>query len=364
MPFGFVIGVLVLGVCVACALAPPRRPPLVRNAGYMVGLVFNEVPFLAFYGLVASTALALAEGDLATPAGWLAATLAGLDAIGLAVVVERGLRARGAVDAALGFTAPHRNRLARILLAPLPGDHRVERTGNIRYGDHRRHTLDVYRSRRHSGGGPVLVYFHGGGYFSGHKRREGRPLLHRLARQGWICVSANYRLRPEAGFRDHLADAKKVVAWAHENLGGEVFVAGSSAGGHLAAHCALTPDEPALQPGFETADTSVAAAIVLYGYLGPYYGERDAPLDHATAGAPPFLVVHGDRDTLVPVEATRRFVAGLRRVSRQPVVYAELPGGQHGFDLFHSLRFEAVVDGVEAFTTWVRDTRPAPTMTR
>jgi hypothetical protein len=42
------------------------------------------------------------------------------------------------------------------------------------------------------------------------------------------------------------------------------------------------------------------------------------------------------------------------------VVYAELPGAQHAFDLFHSLRFEAVVDAAEAFTAWVRTTRTGP----
>jgi acetyl esterase/lipase len=56
----------------------------------------------------------------------------------------------------------------------------------------------------------------------------------------------------------------------------------------------------------------------------------------------------------VIVEDARRFVEQLRSTSSNPVVYAELPGAQHSFDLFHSIRFEAVVDGVEAFTAWVR----------
>ena len=71
-------------------------------------------------------------------------------------------------------------------------------------------------------------------------------------------------------------------------------------------------------------------------------------------------------------EDTRRFVERLRRASSDPVVYAELPGAQHGFDLFHSIRFETVVDGIEAFTAWVRSSdaarqawtgrdRPSPT---
>ena len=54
------------------------------------------------------------------------------------------------------------------------------------------------------------------------------------------------------------------------------------------------------------------------------------------------------------VEDARHFVEQLRDVSSNPVVYAELPGAQHTFDLFHSLRFEAVVDAIEAFAAWVR----------
>jgi len=50
----------------------------------------------------------------------------------------------------------------------------------------------------------------------------------------------------------------------------------------------------------------------------------------------------------------RRFVDELRGVSANPVVYAELPGAQHSFDLFHSLRFDRVVDAAEAFAAWVR----------
>jgi hypothetical protein len=54
------------------------------------------------------------------------------------------------------------------------------------------------------------------------------------------------------------------------------------------------------------------------------------------------------------VEAARELVERTRSVSANPVVYVEAPGGQHSFDLFHSIRFERVIDGIEAFTSWVR----------
>ena len=79
-----------------------------------------------------------------------------------------------------------------------------------------------------------------------------------------------------ATFPDHLTDLKKVLAWVREHgsdYGADPtvpFAAGSSAGGNLALLAALTPNEPAFQPGFERADTSIVAAISLYGYYGPY----------------------------------------------------------------------------------------------
>ncbi|MFE7359085.1 alpha/beta hydrolase, partial [Streptomyces sp. NPDC057543] len=326
------------------------------------------------------------QGDLEPTGAKVTAAVAAVTFVGLAVSAWRGVRSDRmvgqALDQGLGTgwrervrgTALRRHRpWARILL--LPGMMRrrdVERIPNISYGDAgRRNLLDVYRRR---GGtphnAPVLVYFHGGGYTSGDKRREARPLLYRLASQGWVCISANYRLRPQTTFPGHQIDAKKVVAWVREH-GAEygadpsrIFVAGSSAGSNMAALCALTPNDPAFQPGFESADTSVTAAICLYGYYGHYFGEAPdeappppQPQGYLRPGAPPFLVAHGTKDALGTVEGARHFVDRLRQVSQSTVVYAELPGAQHSFDVFHSPRFEAVVDGVEAFAAWVLATQ-------
>jgi len=123
---------------------------------------------------------------------------------------------------------------------------------------------------------------------------------------------------------------------------------------------ALTVNDPAFQPGFEAADTTIAAGVGLYGYygsLGNPDGPATTPSAYVNAGAPPFFVVHGDHDTYTPVEGARRFVADLREGSRQPVVYAELPGAQHSFDVFHSIRFETAVGAIDAFTRWVRTYR-------
>jgi acetyl esterase/lipase len=388
VPLGYLVTVLLAALCTFVALRPPRP----RRSGpfrlsYMLGYLVNELPFLVIYWLLASTGLAFVQGDVDGPGGWFAVGLAAATAAVVPVLVRRALRAREAVDAALAtglgpgwridideeLAARLRRRLpwARILLTPWWVRRRdVERIPNLSYGPAgRRNLLDVYRHRSRPSDGPILVYVHGGAFRSGRKNREARPLLYRLASQGWVCISANYRLSPAARFPDHLVDLKRVIAWARERgpeHGGDphtMFVAGSSAGGQLATMAALTPGDPRFQQGFEAADTTVTGVISLYGYYGGLGSDRSmasSPANYLRADAPPFFAAHGDQDTLVIVEDVRRFVDELRHASAQPVVYAELPGAQHGFDLFHSVRFDAVVDGVEAFTAWVRSRANSP----
>jgi len=74
-----------------------------------------------------------------------------------------------------------------------------------------------------------------------------------------------------------------------------------------------------------------------------------SPTLRVRADAPPFFVLHGQNDTLVPVDVARTFVAALRAVSQAPVAYAELPLAQHAFDVLASLRCQASTAGVAAF---------------
>ena len=379
MPVGYLVGVALVALVTVVTLVPLRSA---GSLSFRLGLLLNEVPIVGFYWLLIDTSLAFAQGDINTAGGWATVGLAALTTAGLGVVAWRGLRARpaleqamaqalganwrAAIDPELAARLRRRLPLARILLLPLSRRRLgVERVANLRYGDAGRRTLlDLSRHRARPSGGPVLIHLHGGGYTQGRKNSQSLPLLYRLASQGWVCVSANYRLRPAAHHPDHLIDLKKVIAWvrAHGHEYGAdptlLFVAGSSAGGHMASLAALTANDLAFQPGFEDADTSVTAVIGLNGYYGSYYGEGDggasSPLAHVRPDAPPFFIAHGDHDTMAPVELARHFADTLRSVSTNPVVYAELPGAQHAFDLFHSLRFEMVVDAVDAFAAWVR----------
>ncbi|MEV0402533.1 alpha/beta hydrolase [Actinoallomurus sp. NPDC050550] len=361
LPFGYLTVLVLIAVCALIALAAPGRPRPLAMLAFRLGVAVNELPFVVFAWLLAATVLALVQGDLTSP---LLAGAAAVTTAGLGLVAWRGHRALPAVQRAMG-AVPVSRRLPyrRILFRPFFRRHRgVERIPDLPYGPAgRRNLLDLYRRRSRPAGVPVLIHLHGGGYTSGRKNSQSLPLLYRLAGQGWVCVSANYRLRPQATFHDHVVDAKKVIAWVREHgpaYGADpdrIILAGSSAGAHMAALAALTPADPAFQPGFEHVDTSVAAVIGLGGYYGPY-DDADAqtsPLAHVGPDAPPFFLVHGDHDTVVPVEGARVFAERLCGLSTRPVVYAELPGGQHAFDLFHSLRFEAVVNAVDAFAAHV-----------
>ena len=83
--------------------------------------------------------------------------------------------------------------------------------------------------------------------------------------------------------------------------------------------------------------------------------EAASPQYRIHAAAPPFLVLHGTHDTLVPVAVPRAFVPALRAVSENPVAYVELPFAQHAFDVTASPRTSATTAGVVAFLTAVRD---------
>lgn len=363
MPYGYLATILIWGVVTAAMHRPPHRPIWLARTVYNLSVAINELPILALLLLTLATAQATLFDDLLTTSVGLAAlataTLVGLGMISLQVSVTR---ARPVIERTAGVPAGTRPfRWAWLLPVPRRPTS-VERLANIPYAPGgRRHLLDLYRRRDQTGPAPVLIYLHGGGYFSGSKHFESRALMHRMAQRGWVVLSANYGLRPHVEWPEHLIDAKRVIAWVSAHAqeyrldASSVVMSGSSAGAHLSVHSALTANQPELQPGFEEVDTRLSAAVGLYGYYGRYYGrgedERPTshPLDLRADDAPPIVLFHGDRDNYVPVQQARDLADHLRRTSPSTVAYAELPGAQHGFDVFASPRFRAVLDGIEHF---------------
>jgi acetyl esterase/lipase len=350
MPIGYAIMVAVVAWGVVCAL---RSRPIVRGPMVVPATLTSQLPFAAALLLILSTALTLGEGDLGSPVGLVAAAIAGLCLVGLASVVRRTLGGRAAVERGLdeglgtgwrALAGTRRRPWARILGAPIGTVVAPVRRESVAYGDAgRRNRLDVYRRRGDRTGAPVLLHFHGGGFHSGNKRREARPIIFHLASQGWLCVSANYRLRPRATAADQAVDVARAIAWVRRHAPGygadpdQLFLMGSSAGAYLATDAVF-------------AGARAAGVICRYGY----YGALEPPGPEL----PPFLVIHGDRDLLVPVADARGFADRVRAVSRTPVATVVLPGAHHPFDLCDSLTAAAALDAVVAFTAWVRAGRP------
>ena len=333
MPVGYWWPVALASWGVVCALTRWRR---LGSFSAIPALIANELPFIVGYLLIASTVLALVDGDLHSPAGAAGAAVALLALAGLMVVVGSAMRAH----AALRNAGRPRRPWGRILRAPFfPGRLDVVRVRGLAYGDGPRRTLDVYHRRDRPTSAPILLHFHGGGFHSGNKAREARPLIrHLTSRRGFVCVSANYRLQPHVTLVDQMADVRDAIAWVRAHAAeygaepGTLFVAGSSSGAHLAIRAVCE------------GETGIAGLICRYGYYGNLAPRGDMP---------PMLVMHGEKDMLVPVSDVRAFVERVRAVSSRPVIYAELPGAHHDFDMFESIRSAAVNEAVEQFTARV-----------
>ena len=383
-------------------LPRPAHGSWLAVPSFFAGWLTSELVTHHFAWQLAATAFFVWMGALDAWPGWLGLGITVVSWAALLAMVPVARRSEHVLEDALAeglgreywaFEAaalrdPSRDH--RPLVNPFRFGHpdvHVERDLVYAPGFGRRHLLDVYRPRDGARNAPVLFQIHGGGWTIGDKRQQALPLMNHMASKGWVCVAANYRLSPKATFPDHIVDAKLALRWIHENVGAYggdarfVAVTGGSAGGHLSSLLALTPNDPEYQPGFEDADTRVQACVPFYGVydwcdeLGidprderkkffakivmkkrfdedPDAYRRASPVTRVNADAPPFFVLHGALDSLVPVAQARLFTARLRAVSKQPVCYAELPHAQHAFEIFHSLRTAHVVRAVDRFLTW------------
>ena len=366
-------------------------------AGWLTGELAPHV-----LALTATDAALNANGRRRDPVGL---ALAGLSAAGLVFLIDQARRVGDEAEKALAEGvgvdyaelldhAPTPAELAvpwRTLVHPFRmRDDRVRVVRDIAYNDHgKRGLLDIYLpTGGPAEGAPVLLQVHGGGWTIGEKEQQGIPLMQHLAAKGWVCVAINYRLAPRDPFPAQVIDVKQAIAWIREHIasyGGNpdyIAITGGSAGGHLVALAALTAGDRSWQPGFEDADTSVQCAVPHYGiydvagstglrsalqmrdhFLGPRVlqqrwdtnpesFEAASPILRVTPEAPDFFVLHGARDTLVHVDQARLFVEKLRRISKRTVVYAELPGAQHAFDVFPSIRSAHVVRAIDRYLHW------------
>ncbi|MDQ2904461.1 MAG: alpha/beta hydrolase [Chloroflexota bacterium] len=235
VPIGYLFPALLLTWCTFYVVAPKGWPRFPHFLGFYF-IVINELPFLALIWLAGSTWLAWSQGDLYSPIGWVAFGFSIVTTLGLVVVISWGLQTAPAINRALDeglgkqwriaidpkLAARLRSRFAAsALLGPFAIRRwDVEHVANISYGETGAyHRLDLYRPRSRPTNAPVLIHFHGGALVSGKKNHDALPLLYRLASHGWVCISANYRLRPAATFPDQLSDVKRVITWVRRPVG-------------------------------------------------------------------------------------------------------------------------------------------------
>lgn len=233
---------------------------------------------------------------------------------------------------------------------------------DLQYADGAR-TLDLYLPQR-GGPAPVVVWLHGGSWVAGDKNPVA-PVLFDLRARGFAIAAVNYRLTGLSTYPAPLEDVKGSIRWLRAHAGeygldpARVYLVGFSAGGHLAALASLTPGNPALEGdvGGNRDQSSAVAGVVLYAApsdIGRLAGECTgcevsaqfqalgcsfllcgnrarvaSPLTYVKEGAPPFLILHGDIDRVVPVEQSRLLDAALRGagVASRLVIVA---GADHG----------------------------------
>ena len=370
---------------------------------FALGWTTTELPLVYLAASLLDAARRGVRGDLRGTRGRIALLLTTIAWTLLGLIYRRNSNSRRYFDLplreALGpdyevIAARSQPAARRGLSAALPNEfirrRYVEKANTVHYGPHPRvNRADIWRRNDlpRDGRAPVVLQVPGGAWAFGRRRPQAYPLMSQLADRGWICVSIDYRVSPRHTWPAHIVDVKRALAWIKQNIaeyGGDpnfVAITGGSSGGHLSSLAALTPRDPRWQPGFEDADTSVVAAVPIYGRYdwvstqGPGRAELVAflqkfvvkrriaehrqiyvdasPIMRLHSDAPPFFVLHGEDDSIIPAGEGREFAHALREVSRSSVVYAEIPHAQHGFDFYGSPRAHHTAQAVETFLSWV-----------
>jgi len=233
---------------------------------------------------------------------------------------------------------------------------------------HERQKLDLFIPPGATNPLPLIIWVHGGAWKGGSK--ENCPALRYLER-GYAVASLNYRLSQHAIFPAQIEDCKAAVRWlrAHakkHNLNPDRFAAwGSSAGGHLVALLGTSGEVKEFDQGENPKESSRVQAVV--DFFGPTdftqmsrYAPANPPFDHDAADSPeslliggaiqqnrakvakanpityvsrddpPFLIMHGDKDNLVPYQQSELLRDALQKAG-VPVTFKIVEGAGHGF---------------------------------
>ncbi|MCZ4119927.1 alpha/beta hydrolase [Streptomyces sp. H39-S7] len=242
---------------------------------------------------------------------------------------------------------------------------------------------------RPAGRRPLVLFVHGGAWRRGRRDDMGlrtrdwspRPFA-RLAAAGFVVACADYRLSGEAVFPAPLDDLRAALRWLTlraADLGvdtGRTVVWGESAGGHLASLLALTPTDPApvgaviwyapsdlttARGAFAPEDAATPEALLLGAApaAAPERARAASPLAQVRPGAPPFLLVHGEADSMVARSHSESLAQALETAG-SPVELWTVPGADHGWHGLPDAQVEEIFTRSLAFARGlVADGRPA-----
>ena len=226
--------------------------------------------------------------------------------------------------------------------------------------------LDLYlREEKPDKALPVIVWIHGGAWLAGDKRNC--PAV-RLATRGYAVASINYRLSQEAVFPAQIHDCKSAIRWVRANAekygmdADRIGVWGSSAGGHLVALLGTSGEVDELEgeggnleqssrvqavcdffgptdflsileAGGDVGETDISPVTTLLG--GPVEENKEkaaqaSPVTHVSKDDPPFLIMHGDRDRVVPLEQSKVLHEALKKAGVESTFHV-VEGAGHGF---------------------------------
>ncbi len=233
-------------------------------------------------------------------------------------------------------------------------------------GGHERQKLDLYLPQTSSEKPlPLLIWIHGGAWLGGNKNN---CPARRFVRQGYAVASINYRLSQHAIFPAQIEDCKAAIRFLRANAGKYGFdpkrfgVWGSSAGGHLVALLGTAGDVKEFDKGRNLDVSSRVQAVCDYFgptdftkmssfrtkmdhdsadspesklVGGPVQQNKDKckranPITYVTKDDPPFLICHGDKDPLVPLNQSQILYEALKKAG-VAVKFHTVKGGGHGF---------------------------------
>jgi acetyl esterase/lipase len=250
---------------------------------------------------------------------------------------------------------------------PIPPGTRVLRDLAYVPDGHERQKLDLYLPEK-GGNLPLIVWIHGGGWQNGSKDRTQAV---KFVPQGYAVASINYRLSSHAIFPAQIEDCKAAIRWlrAHAKEHGidpqRIGVWGSSAGGHLVAMLGVTGDVKEFDKGLNLDQSSRVQCVV--DFFGPTElftmqaqtviqgpinhdapespeskligatvkeakakADKASPLTYVSKGGAPILIMHGDKDPLVPLKQSEVFLEALKKAGVDATLHV-VPGAGHGF---------------------------------